>query len=51
MGQQGIALQLGERIGPCGMGFCQQDLLEDEFKVVLDEFHVWRFSAKGTRTR
>ena len=51
IGQQGIVIQLGERIRPCGMGFRQQDLLEDELKVVLDEFHGWRLIAGGMATR
>jgi hypothetical protein len=33
------------------MGFRQQDLLEDELKVVLDEFHGWRLIAGGMATR
>ena len=37
--QQRVAVQQGEGVGTMGVSLRQQDLLQDEFKIVLDELH------------
>ena len=39
VGQQGVVVQLGERLGASGMTLSEQDLLKDELEIVLDELH------------
>ena len=40
VGQQGVVVQQRERVGATGVSLRQQDLLQDEFKIVLNEFHA-----------
>ena len=37
--QQRVAVQQGEGVGAIAVSLRQQDLLQDEFKIVLDKFH------------
>jgi len=39
VGQQGVAVQQRERVGAIRVSLLQQDLLQDELKIMLDEFH------------
>ena len=39
VGQQGVAVQQREGVGAIAVSLRQQDLLQDEFKIVLNEFH------------